>query len=47
MIWRVATVAEIREETERRSEVLRRQAERNRERALAWLLSRVAGGDTP
>jgi hypothetical protein len=39
-------LATVQDETLRRSEALRRTAERNRERALAWLLARVAGRDT-
>lgn len=39
------SLATIREETGRRTETVRRQAERNRGAVLAWLLSRVVGRD--
>jgi vacuolar-type H+-ATPase subunit E/Vma4 len=38
-------LAAVQEETERRSQALRHQAELNREQALAWLVSRVTGRD--
>jgi len=40
------TLETVRDETQRRSEALRLTALHNRERALAWLLSRVTGRDT-
>lgn len=40
-------LAIIHEETQRRSQAVRLQAEVNRERALAWLASRVTGRDPP
>ena len=40
-------LAAIQEETGRRGRALRHQAERNRERVLAWLISRVTGRDQP
>ena len=40
-------LADTRDETGRRIEALRRQGERNQEQAVAWLLSRVTGRDTP
>lgn len=42
-----SALAAVQDETGRRIEALRREAERNREQALAWLLCRVAGRDTP
>ena len=41
-----STLASVRDETDRRCESLRRAAEQNQERALVWLLARVAGRDT-
>ena len=41
------TLGSIREDGERQVESVRRRADSNRERALAWLLSKVAGGDEP
>ena len=40
-------LADLRTETGRKVEAVCRQAELNRERTLAWLLSRVAGRGTP
>jgi len=40
-------LADLRTETGRKVEAVSRQAELNRERTVAWLLSRVAGRDTP
>jgi vacuolar-type H+-ATPase subunit H len=40
-------LAGVRDETGRRIEALREQAARNRDEALAWLLSRVAGRVAP
>lgn len=40
-------LADLRAETGRKVEAVCRQAELNRQRTLAWLLSRVAGRDTP
>jgi hypothetical protein len=38
-------LAAVQEETARRCEALRRQADLNRERVLVWLTSRVTGRD--
>ena len=40
-------LADLRTETGRKVEAVCRQAELNQERAVAWLLSRVAGRGTP
>ncbi len=40
-------LAAIQEEAGRRGQALRRQAELNRERVLAWLIPRVTGRDAP
>jgi vacuolar-type H+-ATPase subunit H len=37
----------VHDETARRIEVLRHRVGQNRESALAWILSRVEGGETP
>ena len=39
-------LAAVKDETARRSDALGQTAERNRERAVVWLLSRVTGSET-
>lgn len=42
-----SALASVREATRERVHAVRRTAEQNRERALTWVLSRVAGRDGP